>query len=615
MGQIALRRPRYARAVLRKLPESRSGRLTLVGATFAACLGLLILWAWQRTAPFVHQDEHVYGVLARSVGTGEGYSYQDLPVTAFKTLWPVLSAPAWAIFDGESAWRAAQAINGFLWALTLLPAYALARRLASFWPALGIATAATLAPAAVWAGQLMTEAMAYPLATTALLCAVRLLEQPSMARGAIALAVAAAAGTARTQLLVMVPVVLLAVALDVVRHDSGWRARLRSHRLVATAAAVVVVVGLGLLLTGRTSGLLGTYAGTTEAVDLSELARYMVKYTAVIATAVALLPFVVLVSLVVRRESWSDDHLAPMLCVAVAAVAIFWVNGAWASASLSPELRERYVFYPLPVVMALLPAVIDRIRPIVLAAVTAAVALYLLPVLPGLYGSAGEEFIQYKVNHVLLKLGLGDGGAVGRINVWAVAVVSLAAALLIGLRLRPRISMPLLVAAAIVPTMVMQFGILFVRERDANATSASFAAAYPEPGDFVDARVRGDAAFIRTPGTRQLARFHFELANTKLRRTWRAPRTDEFNGLGADCPLEADGRGILRPDRNWASAAADPKRPCSGAALARYLLFDDAARTVVIANGRLLFAEGPTRLYEVPPGVAPRLRYGPPPPL
>jgi len=601
--------------VLRKPHESRPWRLTLVGAAFAACAGVLVFWGWQRTAPFVHQDEHIYGVLARSVGTGEGYSYQDLSVTAFKTLWPVLAAPAWAIFDGESAWRAAQAINGMLWALTFLPAYALARRLASFWPALGIATAATLAPAAVWAGQLMTEAMAYPLAATALLCAVRLLERPSAARGAIALTVAAAAGTARTQLLVMIPVVLLAVALDVARHGPDWRTRLRSHRLIAAVAAVLAVTGVVLLLAGRTSVLLGTYAGTTEGVDLGELARYIVRYTAVIATATALLPFVVLVALVVRRASWRDDRVAPVLCVAVAAVVVFWANGAWASASLSPELRERYVFYPLPVALALLPAVSDRVRPIVLTAVTAVVALYLVPVLPGLYGSAGEEFIQYQVNDVLVKLGVGDGGLLGRINVWAVAVVSLAAALLVGLRLRPRIPARLVVAAAIVPTMAMQLGILFVRERDANATSATFAAGYPEPGDFVDARIRGEAAFVRTPGTRQLARFHFELANTSLRRTWRTPGTEEFNGLGADCPLEADGHGALRPERGFAAAASDPKRPCSGAALARYLLFDDAARTVMVTNGRLLFAEGPTRLYEVPSGVMPRIHYGRPPEL
>lgn len=573
----------------------------------------MVLWAWQRAAPYVHQDEHIYGVLARSVGTGEGYSYQDLPVTAFKTLWPVLAAPAWAIFDGEAAWRAAQAINGTLWALTFLPAYALARRLTSFWPALGLAAAAVLAPAAVWAGQLMTEAMAYPLAAAALLCAVRLLERPSAARGALALAVAAVAGTARTQLLVMIPVVLLAVALDVARFGSGWRARLRSHRLVAAVAAGAAVVGLALLLAGRSTELLGTYAGTTETVDLLEIARYLVRYTGVVAAAMALLPFVVLAGLGVSRRNWRDPRVTPMLCVGVAAVALFWLNGAWASTSLSPELRERYVFYPLPVVLALLPAAIDHVRPRVLVAVTAVVALYLLPALPGIYGSAGDEFIQYQVNDVIAKLGLGDGGLLGRINVWAVAVVTLAAALLAGLHLRSRISSQLLLAAALVPTIAMQLAILVVRERDANTSSARFAADYPEPGNFVDARIDGEAAFVRTPGTRQLARFHFELANATLRRTWRAPGAEEFNGLGADCPLEADSRGALRAEREFAAAASDPERPCTGAALARYLLFDDAARTVVVTNGRLLFAEGPTRLYDVPSGAVPRIRYGPRP--
>ena len=116
-----------------------------------------------------------------------------------------------------------------------------------------------------------------------------------------------------------------------------------------------------------------------------------------------------LVALAVRRANWIDDRVAPLLCVAVAAVAIFWANGAWASASLSPELRERYIFYPLPLVLALLPAVVTRVSPLLFAAVSAVFVLYLAPLFPGLFGSNGEEFVQYKIDQVTLRLHLGSG--------------------------------------------------------------------------------------------------------------------------------------------------------------------------------------------------------------
>lgn len=605
-----------ASARVRPRPATELGpgaRRAVLAAAGGACFALLLYWAWGRSGPFVYQDEHVYGVLARSVGQGEGYAFQDLTVTAYKTLWPVVAAPAWALFDGEAAWRAAQVVNAALWSLTFPSAYALARRVAGFVPALVVALAATLTPAAFWAGQLMTEALAYPLAALALLAAVRLLERPTAWRTAAAFAAAAGAGTARTQMLVCLPVLLLAVALDVARQGAGWRARLRAHRWSAAVAAVLALAGLAVLAAGRGSDLVGTYSGTASGVDAAEVGRFLVRYASVMATAMALLPFVALIAITLRRASWREARIAPLLCVAVAAVAVFWANGAWASASLSPELRERYVFYPLPAVLALLPAVAGRVRPLALAAVAAVLALYLLPVLPELYGANESEVVQYDVGRVASRLGLGDGGPLADVNVWACVVAVLAALAAGTMALRRRVPAWATAAALVVPTLAVQVAVLAVREQDANTASGTFTAAYPEPGDFLDARVQGPAALVETPGTRPLARYHFSLGNAQLDRTWRVPGVDEHHGLGADCPLEAEPDGSLRPAPALVRRAPDPERPCSGAALARYLLFDDELRTVVVENGELLLADGPTRLYEIEPGVAPRIAYGPPP--
>jgi hypothetical protein len=576
-------------------------RWPAVAGAYGVCLLVLALCSLGREAPFVYQDEHVYGMLAQAFAAGDGYAYQDLPVTAYKTLYPALIAPAWVLFDGDAAYHAALLLNAVLWALALPVSYALARRTSAVWPALAIAVAATLTPAAVWAGMLMTEAMAYPLAALALLLAVRLLERPGTARALAALAAAAAAGTARSQLLVLVPVLLLAVALDVARSGPAWRARLREHRAAVAAAAALAVLALATVVLGRFESVVGTYASAGDAqVDAGELARYVARYTTVMAVGMALVPFVALVALATRRSAWRSPVVGPLLCVAVAATALFWANGAWASATLSPELRERYVFYPLPAVAALLGA-LPRLASARRVAVAAGLlVLYLLPAVPSLYGGDDDEFVQYTVGSVARRFGVAVGEPLRDVNVWALAALGLAAIVVAALHRRP--SRRRVLAAVVAPTLLFQLAVLGVRERDVNLASSAFAAEYPTPRDFVDRAADGPAAFVRTGGTRQLARFHLEVWNERLRRTWRVPGVEEFNGLGADCALR---RGV--------GGGLVAARPCTGAPLARFLVFDDERATIEVINGRLVFADGPTRMYELAPGVAPKIAYGPAP--
>jgi hypothetical protein len=140
--------------------------------------------------------------------------------------------------------------------------------------------------------------------------------------------------------------------------------------------------------------------------------------------------------------------------------------------------------------------------------------------------------------------------------------------------------------------------VLHVRHSDSNTASAAFAARYPEPPDWIERHADGPAAFVMTRGTDRFAMWHAELWNPSLDRVFRVPGAEELNGIGQACLLADAGAGILRT-----------REPCAGRELPRILAFQDGTATIEVVNGRLLYAgRAGTRLYEVPPGVDPRLR-------
>jgi hypothetical protein len=575
---------------------ARRARIAILAAVYGLAAAVLILHQRGRVVPDGFIDELTYGRVAQNLAAGDGFTYQGLS-PGYRSLYPYVIAPAWALLDGSAAYHAALALNAGLMNLVVFPTYAIARRVAPFWWATAAAAAAALTPSMVWSAYLLTEALAYPLAAAAIWAMVRALHDPAWRWTAAALALCLLCALTRTHLLILFVAFGLAVAIDVARAGRGeLHERARERRFALAALAVLIVLGAAVALTGARETALGTYASTLEHTGGPlELLRLAGQYVGVIAVVGLLTPLLALVAHAAGRRGWRDPELGPLLCVGLGALFALLAIGAWSTATISPELRERYVFYGTPVFAACWAALPGRVSARTLGAITLGAVAYLVLVPDG--AGRRDEFVGYTIGS-LADRALGVGSIVSRsplggVDAWAACALVVGLAATAGLRSGGRRAAVLLV----VPTLAFGAGVLHTRQRDSNLSSARFAKRYPQPPDWIARNSAGPAAFVMTRGTDRFAIWHAELWNPSLDRVFRTVGTDELNGIGQACLLAEAGPGVLRT-----------REPCAGRELPRVLAFQDSAATIEVANGRLLYA-GPagTRLYEIPPGVEPRL--------
>jgi hypothetical protein len=359
----------------------------------------------------------------------------------------------------------------------------------------------------------------------------------------------------------------------------------------------VAAAGLVVVAAGRTESVLTTYTDTLgDAGELPEVLWLSVQYLGVAGVVGLLVPLVALVSLGLAPENRRDPELGPILCVGAAALLTLVVVGGWSTATISPELRERYVFYATPLLTASWVALPGRTRPRTVLGVSLALVV-LLAVAPGASGET-DTFLAPTVSDLVARLP-GDfepfsGSPLGDFDAWAAFTAVLGAATALALRARGARAALLLA----VPALAFGVGITHVRQADANTASEQFRAKWPWPADWIEQRANGPVAFVMTSGSDRFLRWHLELWNPSLDRVYRLPEVPEESGLGQVCLLDVTSDGKL----------VSPQ-PCAGRNLPRLLVFQDEGERVDIVNGRLLFeGRGGTRLFELPDGQPPRLR-------
>jgi hypothetical protein len=582
---------------------SRAGRrreLWLVGGVWLAVAALIVLRQLGRHTPTVFLDELVYGRLAQNLAGGEGFSYQGTP-SSFHTVYPYLIAPAWLLFKGTTAYHVALGINGVVMSTALFPAYGLARRVAPIGLALAAAAGAVLIPSMVWAGMLMTEALAYPTAALALFAMVEALRRPGPRTALLVMVAIAAAIAARSQMYVLLPAFALAIGIDVVaRGRAGALPRLRELRFALGALAVVGVLGgVATALKGR-DALFGTHARVIEEwPGVRALFEVGLDYIGVIALAALVVPLIGLVALVARRASWRERDLSPLLAVALAATLVFMGQAAWLSVTVSPELWERYVFYVTPALTACWVAMRGRVGVVPVAVVTLLLFLYLAPLFPGVEGNTewGDERGLFGVEEVtdrlsligndtgwLAPVGNGFDWLFDNVQVFALVALGLGALAALSTRVRGTAGALLLV----IPGLAFGVVTFNVRQLDANRQSYTWQESH-EPADWIDARTDGHVGVVKTPETDTTGIWHFELWNEGLDRAFGIDYR-EGGEIGQVCPLTVGSGGAITLEH-----------PCAGRPLPRYLLFADPSGRYEVLNGRLLgehVVGG--RLYEVP---------------
>jgi hypothetical protein len=352
--------------------------------------GAVALHAWlasRMPAPFIFTDELTYQENARSLAAGEGLRVRGEPFGVVSVLYPLLLAPAYALYESlPDAYAAARTLNAVVMSLAAIPAYAIARRLLPFRWALGAAVLAVAVPSMAYTGTLMSENAFYPAFLLAAWTLLRALDEPTLGRQAAVLAAAGAVTLVRVQGFALVLAALTAPLL--VRRA---RAFLPLYAVVVAGSLLVVVAQLA--RGGSLSSLFGAYAVVgEESYDVVDVLRFVFWHVAELDLYVGVVPlaaFLVLAALARGLEPPVQRFLA-----ATAALS-FWtilVVAAFAS-RFAGAIVERNMFVVAPLLFTALLVWVHRGAPRPAAAVT--VAAGLAAVLPALIPY--ERFLQLKV--------------------------------------------------------------------------------------------------------------------------------------------------------------------------------------------------------------------------
>ncbi len=375
------------------------GRRRLDGAGAALGLNLLglaayLILAHKQALPVVSQDEYNYGRVARSIADGDGMTLMGGAYRLRSSLYLHMIAPAWLGASTTTAYGIAKAIGAVLLCLTMVPTWLLGRELLGARLAL---IPAALVLAGTWmttAGLLLTENLAFPMATAALAATVMAVRVPGSRWGWLALGLSVVASAARLQCVVLVPILLAAILLRAAIARPAGRERLaRDLPLLAVLSAVTAV---GLVLGLLDPGVLGAYAGVTEFRPSPERLLSAIGHQAIgLVAMTAVLPVVLVIAASCRRAAWADDALAPLLCVIWPAALAFIAESAWMISAFGAWHVERYVEYAVP--LLLIATVVIAARRLAawrdIAVVTLALGLLLLLVAPPVRNAVEERGI------------------------------------------------------------------------------------------------------------------------------------------------------------------------------------------------------------------------------
>jgi Dolichyl-phosphate-mannose-protein mannosyltransferase len=353
-----------------------------VSDTRAGLLGLWPMWAWlgglyvlaatvqlalglRVVSPWIMVDELVYSDMARSFADTGHFLIRGVHAN-YGFVYPLLLSPAYK-FSGSvaDAYQWARAINALAICSVVFPTYLLARRVVRPGFAFAAAALAVAVPPTIYAGTLMTENAFYPIFMWLAYALVLALEQPTLRRQVILLALCALAFLTRAQAVALVAAALTAPLL------LAWIERGRPRRLSAWKPLYAIVGGAALLVIvvevarGRSpSQILGGYSVTTEhaTYQVWPAVRWVVYHLAALDLSLFVLPFAAMVVLVANARHL--DRALRVFSAAAVALTVWLVLEVGIFAShWSPRIEERNLFYLAPLFLVALLAWIERGQP------------------------------------------------------------------------------------------------------------------------------------------------------------------------------------------------------------------------------------------------------------
>ena len=435
----------------------------------ALSAGVRVLFALWVPAPWLFIDEFMYSELGKSFAATGHFAIRDVQGVEYGPLYPLLIAPAYAVFDNlPHAYMAVKLINSVVMSTAAVPAYFLARRLLSRRGALAAAALSLALPSMVYVASVMTESLFYPLFLTAALAIVRVLERPSAGRQVVALAVLAAAVLTRSQAVALLPALVTAIVAASAVDGAGFFRRLRAFAPTWLGlAGAISAVGAWELGHGRsvTAVFQASQGVWSQHYSIGAVLRWFAYHVAELDLYAGVLPFAAFLVLATFAFNRADKALRVFALVSGSLV--FWlllVSATFASSLTEYEARtgarvfDRYTFYVVPfLLIALLAWVSGRVPVSGRKTAVVAVAAGLLPLALPYKDLIDSQAVAHTLG--LLPWAINDHGAVvARPHVLAfVAIIALSLGALFYLLRAPRLRYvaPLLVGLYLVSAAVV----------------------------------------------------------------------------------------------------------------------------------------------------------------
>jgi hypothetical protein len=482
--------------------------------------GGLALWFSGRIRDWsVMSDELLYAKLATAIAETRSPlpEIHETSISVYNQLYPLLLAPLYGTLQPPNAFRAAHVLNAFVMASALFPAYLLGREVLSRGWSFAMASLSVVVPWMVLTGFVMTESAAYPAFLWAVLGLQRAIARPSPRGDLLAVAALALALLARTQFVVLVVVLPLAI----LGHEIGrvllspssapaWRKALegaaeaaRRHRLLAVLYAVGGVTAVVVAVAGSVGGVLGVYSVTVEGSVLpSGVWSAAARHIDAVAIGCGLAPLILgggwMLAAVVRPRSEREHALATLSLLTV--VLLTFEAASFGVRFGSSAVRDRYVFYVVPLLLIGTAAALTRAsrRQVAIGAALVtiffAATVWLLPFTT--FASVWVDSPAGVLNEVLIE----QSGSLGTGTFVALMGLLVGVVLVLGVLLVPRAPMALLVFAAL-----LTFSILTLRSEVDRVRSSTSLAGRPIAGppglvlDWVDSVLPADATAAIVP--------------------------------------------------------------------------------------------------------------------
>jgi hypothetical protein len=306
-----------------------------------AAAGMQIAIAFTYPVPSIVPDEIIYSELAKSIAAGHLPAIRGVTALDYGSVYPLLIAPAWALFsDATQAYAAARIIGACVMALSAIPAYLLARLFLPARSALIVAGFAVFLPSLLLSGMLLTEVALYPVSLLAFLAIAHALNRPSARHQALALGAITLAVATKSVMIVMIPAYVVGVLLMALltrragAEDGNYLRRFRPTWFLFGGCSVAFL--LLAITAGGERRLLGYNAHVMDNLGFAAIPWWFVLHLAELDLSVAVAPFLAAAltcAVALRRTASKEERVFASLALPT----IFFLLAAIAAFSSDPH--------------------------------------------------------------------------------------------------------------------------------------------------------------------------------------------------------------------------------------------------------------------------------------